>query len=79
MKLFKSNWTKWVIVHSYEYCGNGKIILSKYNKKTGMVKFRLKNVNPWISAFASTDNAVMTGVDFGERMMELTNSNIDEM
>jgi len=43
--IFKSNWTRWEPVHVYTHDWHSFIILSKLNKKSGLVKFRTIQIN----------------------------------
>lgn len=46
MNLFKNNWTKWIPLGTFIWDNPQYIVLVRGNKKTGMLQFKTKRVNP---------------------------------
>lgn len=46
MKIFKTNWTKWIPLGKHTFGYNGYVVFVKKNTKTGMLKFKNKSFNP---------------------------------
>lgn len=48
MKLFKNNWTKWLPLGTFIWDYPQYIVFVRANKRTGMMQFKTKRVNPLI-------------------------------
>lgn len=45
MKIFKSNWTKWIPLGTFVWDNPQYLVFVRGNKKTGILQFKTKRVN----------------------------------
>ena len=50
MKLFKSNWGKWIPLGTFKFAYNTYIVLARKNNKTGMLRFKHKKMSSYLGA-----------------------------